>query len=194
MGKDAGKEVRAGLAARVALPVVAIAAMLALAAPASADRVTGGKTVLTPDDDTFELLADSSVGIEATGAAKENKNGYAFPIRGGNVKEGPRGSIEHRGGLAFFTEGGAGDKFSQFTAQIGKRKVKVFAKSDKSEIRFLDLDLDDARIGGSEGVNLNIKGEAELAKEAAKVLSADFDVPLRKGDDMGVLKIRAKVG
>jgi hypothetical protein len=175
--------------------LAALGAALALATPLSADPVTGGKSVLTPDHATFEGLADMSIGVDATGAAKFRRNGAKFPISGGDVREGPRGSIEHRGGMVFFKRGGPRVKVSKFTIEIGRNKTKLFAKSGRSELRFLDLDLSDATIGGSEGVNLRISGaEATLAKQAAEVLSDEFDFPFRKGIPIGDFNIRAQVG
>jgi hypothetical protein len=186
---------RARFAVRATVGLVAVGAALALATPLSADPVTGGKSVLTPDHATFEALADMSIGVDATGAAKFRRNGAKFPITGGDVREGPRGSIEHRGGLVFFKRGGPRVKVSKFTIEIGRSKTKLFARSGRSELRFLDLDLSEATIGGSEGVNLRIKGaEARLAKEAAEVLSDAFDFPFRKGIPVGNFNIRAQVG
>ena len=60
-------------------------------------------------------------------------------------------------------------KFTQFVVKIGKNKTKLFAKSEHSEVRFLDLDLSDATISGSAGTNLKIKGAAaNLAKPGAE--------------------------
>jgi hypothetical protein len=186
---------RARFAARATVGLVALMATLALATPLSADPVTGGKSVLMPDHATFEGLADMSIGVEATGAAKFRRNGAKFPITGGDVREGPRGSIEHRGGMAFLRRGGPRVKFSKFTIEIGRNKTKLFAKSGRSEVRFLDLDLSDATIGGSEGVNLRISGaEGTLAKQAAEVLTDVFDFPFRKGIPVGDFNIRAQVG
>jgi hypothetical protein len=191
----AGLTCRARLVKGVAAVVAAVLASMGFAAATGADPVIGGKTVLKPDRDTFEGLADMSIGVEATGAATFRRNGAKFPIKGGDVKGGPKGSIEHRGGLAFFTEGGPAVKFSKFTIRIGKRKVKLFAKSGRSEVRFLDLDLGDATIGGSEGVNLRIKGaDADLAKQGAEVLSEAFDFPFRKGIPVGVVNVKAQLG
>ena len=182
-----GKRLRAGLA-------VAVAASLVLVATTSADPVTGGKTVLKLDPATAEGFADMSIGISTTGAAKTGKNGLSFPISGGDLSAGPKGTIEHKGGLAFFTEGAGGVKFTAYTMQIGKNKTKLFAKSDHSEVRFLDLDLTDATIGGSAGVNLKVKGaEATLAKRGAEILTEVFDFPFRKGIPMGQVTIKASL-
>jgi hypothetical protein len=174
----------------------ALVGALALAAATSADPVTGGKTVLKLDQDTAEGFADMSIGIETTGAGKDGKNGLSWPIKGGDVNEGPKGSLEHRGGIAFFTEGGPGTKFSKFRIKIQSAdKAKLFAKSGNSEARFLDLNLKKATIGGSEGVNLKIKGaEAALAKQGAEVLTETFDFPFKKGIPMGTVTIKAAVG
>jgi hypothetical protein len=185
----------ARFAARATVGLIAVGAALVLATPLSADPVTGGRSVLTPDHATFEALADMSIGVDATGAAKFRRNGAKFPITGGDVRTGPRGSIEHRGGILFFKRGGPRVKVSKFTIEIGKNKTKLFAKSGRSELRFLDLDLSEATIGGSEGVDLTIKGaEATLAKEAAEVLSDVFNFPFRKGIPVGDFNIRAQVG
>lgn len=191
----AGLTSRARRVKAVSVAVAAVFVSMGLASATSAGPVIGGKTVLKPDRDTFEGLADMSIGVEATGAATFRRKGAQFPIKGGEVKGGPKGSIEHRGGLAFFTEGGPGVKFSKFAIRIGKRKVKLFAKSGRSEVRFLDLDLGDATIGGSEGVNLRIKGaDAGLAKQGAEVLSDVFDFPFRKGIPVGVVNVKARLG
>jgi hypothetical protein len=178
-----------------AVGVLAVAAALAGVVPSGADPVAGGKTVLKPDQDTFEALADMSIGVEATGAAKFGKNGAKFPISRGNIKKGPKGAIVHRGGLAFFTEGGPGLKLSKFFVKISEKKTKLFAKSGQAEVRFLDLDLSDATIGGSAGVNLTIKGAAAtLAKPAAEVMTDVFDFPFKKGIPIGTINVKAQIG
>ena len=79
--------------------------------------------------------------------------------------------------------------------RIGKNKTKLFARADHSELRFLDLDLSDATIGGSAGSTLKIKGaEATLAKPAAKLMSEVFDFPFRKGIPIGTINIKATLG
>jgi hypothetical protein len=178
----------------IALGVGLIAA--AVAAPtAGADPVTGGKTALHPDQDTFEGFADMSIAVGATGAARDGRNAVSFPIRGGDVSEGPKGSIEHTGGLVFDRNTSAGGtvKFTKFTIRIGASgKTKLFAKSEHSEVRFLDLDLKHATIGGSAGTDLKIKNaDASLAKQGAEVLSETFDFPFRKGIPIGTMTIKA---
>ena len=70
------------LSARTRLgSVVAIAAVAALipAAGAGADPVTGGKTVLKPDVDTFEGFADMNMSVGARGAARD-------AVKGANIR------------------------------------------------------------------------------------------------------------
>ena len=175
------------------VPMTLIVAALVVPA-AVADPVTGGKTVLKFDQATGEGFADMSIGIEPTGAAQSKKHGFNFPISGGDVKKGPKGTINHRGGLAFFTEGGPGVKFTKFQVKIGKNKTKLFAKSGGAQVRFIDLDLSDATIGGSAGTNLKIKGaDATLAKAGAQVLSETFNFPFRKGIPLGTVTVKAQL-
>ena len=167
--------------ALVIAPLVAFCAALILAPASLADTVTGGKTVLKFDQATGEGFADMSIGIQSTGAAKDGKHGFNFPIKGGNVKTGPKGLIDHRGGLAFFTEGGPGVKFTKFSVKIGKKKTKLFAKSGGAAVRFMDLDLSHADISGSAGTNLKDQGRRRepWARQGAEVLSETFDFPLQ---------------
>jgi hypothetical protein len=167
----------------------------ALVVPAAvADPVTGGTTKLKFDQATGEGFADMSIGIEPTGAAQSGKHGFKFPISGGDIKKGPKGTITHRGGLAFFTEGGPGVKFTKFQVKIGQNKTKLFAKSGGAVVRFIDLDLADATIGGSAGTNLKIKGaDATLAKAGAEVLSETFNFPFHKGIPLGTVTVKASL-
>ena len=182
---------------RIAMITGVVATALLVAPAAVADPVTGGKTVLKPDVDTFEGFADMSMSVGATGAARDAVKGVVFPIAGGDVDEDARSTIEHRGGLVFAqnTAGGEILKFSKFTVQIGASgKAKLFAKADRSGIRFLDLDLSDATVGGT-GSIVKIKGaEATLAKPAAKLMSETFDFPFRKGIPIGTINIKATLG
>ena len=176
---------------------IGLIAALGFAATAGADPVTGGKSVFKPEVATFEGFADMSISVGATGAAADKHRGVNFPISGGDVGAGPKGTIEHRGGLVFSrntAEGGV-VKFTQFVVKIGKNKTKLFAKSEHSAVRFLDLDLSDATISGSAGTNLKIKGaEASLAKAGAGVLTDTFAFPFRKGIPMGTMTIKASIG
>lgn len=173
---------------------VGLTVALVPVASSGASPVTDGKSVLHPDADTFEGLADMSLSVGATGAAKDGRRGVSFPIRSGDVDEGPGGTIEHRGGLVFSANPGAVVKFSAYTIKLGPNKAKLFAKSDHSEVRFLDLDLEDATISGRAGVRLKIKdAEATLAKPAAEVLSEAFDFPFRKGIPIGTMTVKASL-
>jgi hypothetical protein len=181
---------------KTALVTGVIAAALLVAPPAMAAEITGGKTVLKPDVDTFEGFADMSTSVGATGAAKDTKNGVVFPISGGDFANSGKASVLHRGGLVFSQNipGGQTLKFSKFTVQISaKGKGKVFAKSAQSEIRFLDLDLSDATLGGTSSI-VKIKGAAAtLAKPTAQLMSAEFDFPFRKGIPIGTMNIKASL-
>jgi hypothetical protein len=183
---------------RVAIAVgVGVIAVAVPAAGSSADAVTGGKTKLALDPATAEGLADIGIGITTTGSARTGQGSFKFPIKGGFVKEGPKGEIDHKGGLAFFSEGDTGTgsvKFTQFIVKIGANKAKLFAKSEHTAVRLLDLDLSSATIGGSTGVNLKIKNaDASLAKAGAGVLSDTFDFPFHKGTPVGLVTIKASL-
>lgn len=173
---------------------VGLAAAL-IPAAASAGQVTGGKTVLHPDQATFEGFADMSISVGATGAAVDGHRGVKFPITGGDVTDAPKGSIEHKGGLVFSrntAESGV-VKFTKFTVKISASgKAKLFAKSDHSEVRFIDLDLTDADVTATPGTKLRIKNAAAtLAKQGAAVLTDVFDFPFRKGIPIGLVTIKA---
>ena len=170
----------------------ALAAVLALATAAVADPVTGGKTKLALDPDTAEAFADMSIGIEPTGAAKFSQGFFKFPVKGGDLEDTGTGEIEHKGGLAFFTEGGPGVKFTQFVVKVGAGKAKVFAKSEHAAVRLLDIDLGDQ---SKRAFDFKIKdADTTLAKEGAQVLSETFDFPFKKGIDMGQTTIKVNVG
>jgi hypothetical protein len=184
---------KSAIAAAAALTAALILAPAA-GAGGAAGQVTGGKTVLKPDVDTFEGFADMSTSVGATGAARDAVKGVVFPISSGEVGDGPKGTILHRGGLVFAQNipGGEILKFSKFAVRIGNNKTKLFAKSGHSEVRFLDLDLSGANISGDPGGTLKIKGaEATLAKPAAELMSAAFDFPFRKGIPIGTMNIKA---
>ena len=79
-------------------------------------------------------------------------------------------------------------KFTKYMVRIGKNKTKLFARSDHSELRFLDLDLSDATIGGSAGSTLKIKGaDGDAGEAGGEVLSEIFDFPFRKGIPIGTI-------
>jgi hypothetical protein len=169
-----------------------VVASVTILATASAAPITGGKTVLKPDQDTFEALADMSIGVEPTGAAKLGNNGFKFPISGGKLSQSGKTVIDHRGGIAFFTEGGGSVKFSKLEAQAGANKVKVFAKSDHSEVRFLDVK--GGKVSGTD-TSLTVKGaKASLAKPGAAILSEVFDTDIQKGVPVGVFNVKATIG
>jgi hypothetical protein len=165
---------------------------LALAGPAGADPVTGGKSVLDPDVDTFEGFADMSISVGATGAARDTPKGVDFPVSGGNLRKNLKGQVPQHGGLVFSrntAEGGV-VKLSQFITVFDGTKAKVFAKSDHAAVRFLDLDLNAVSTNAT-GTRTTIhRAKATLAKQGADVLSDTFDFPFRKGIPMGKMTIK----
>jgi hypothetical protein len=178
---------------RTMAALAATAAALIVAPTAVADPVTGGKTLLKPDVDTFEGFADMSTSVGATGAAEDTTKGVVFPISGGDLDDDLSGTVEHRGGLVFSQNFAGGEvlKFSKFFVKLnGGNKAKVFAKSGDSEIRFLDLDLSAAAIDPGAAIQVNSK--ATLAKPAAELMSDVFDFPFRKGIPIGKVRIKAE--
>lgn len=180
-------------AARLAVLAVVAIASLALAGTTSADPVTGGKTKLKPDQDTFEAFADMSIAVDATGRADWTTTGAKFPITGGEVQVRNRinGLIDHGGGLEFSRDDGASVKFSKLSVTIVHDKLKVFAKSDHAAVRFLDID--PGPIAGTDSSLEMRNAKTTLAKEGAEVLSEAFDFPFRKGIPIGTLTIKAAV-
>ena len=167
----------------------ALAAGLALATAAVANPVSGGKTKLALDPDTAEGFADMSIGIEPTGAAKFAQGYLKFPVKGGELDDTGKGLILHKGGIAFFTEGGPGVKFTQFEIKVGNTKAKVFAKSEHAAVRLFDIDLSGQAVGRA--FDFRIKdADTTLAKEGAGVLSETFDFPFDKGIDMGQTTVK----
>jgi hypothetical protein len=173
---------------------VAVAGSLALVTSSSAEPVTGGNTLLKPDTGTFEGLADMSIGVDTTGAAKFGNKGAKFPVTGGIVGEAGKDTIEHKGGIAFFREGGASVKVSKLVIVLGNNKGKVFGKSDGAELTFLKLDLSESEGSGVPG-SIRIEGaQAALTKQSAAVLSEAFDADIQRGVPLGELDINALVG
>jgi hypothetical protein len=156
-------------------------------------NVDSGKTVLSPDIDTFEALSDYGVTVTAVEGAKENAHGLVFPITGGAVKApGPTGSIEHSGGVQFTSSSGAVLVLDNFFVKLGHGKAKLFATSGTDEYRFLNLDMSSAVISGSQGADLKIKNiDATLAKPAAKALTTFVGTPIDEGTEIGTLKVKA---
>ena len=185
---------RAGFAParRIVFAAATVVASVTILATASAAPITSGKTVIKPDQDTFEALADMSIGVEPTGAAKFGHNGFKFPVSGGKTGgQSGKTIIDHRGGIAFFTEGGPSVKFSKLEIQAGN-KVKVFAKSNHAAVRFLDIK--GGQVSGTD-TSLTVKGsKVTLAKAGAGVLSETFDADIQKGVPIGTGNLKATVG
>jgi hypothetical protein len=182
----------------IAAAAAGAALLVAPAAAAPTTQVTGGKTVLKPDQATFEGFADMSISVGTTGSASDNVHGVTLPITAGEIDEsGPSGGILHRGGIVFSqnTPGGATLKFSKLLLRISHSgKAKLFAtKNGEKPLRFLDVDLSDADFDGLEGVSLVIKhADATLAKPAAELMSEEFDFPFEKGIPVGELTTKAE--
>ncbi|MDX6582057.1 MAG: hypothetical protein QOI10_1241 [Solirubrobacterales bacterium] len=183
------------LPAGVALALAASLAAVATTSAAPPASVTGGKVVLKLDPATAEGFADMSIGIETTGVGKDGKRGFSWPISdgAGGLSPGPRGSVLSYGGLAFFTEGGPGTKFSKFGTRFGTNKTQLYAKSEGGGGRFLNLDLSEATVSqGASGLKVK-DAPATLTRAGAAVLSDTFDFPFHKGLSMGTVTIRATV-
>jgi len=188
------KSKRARIAAGVTAMAVAAGVSLALVAASSAEPVNGGKTVLMPNQETFEALSDVGINIDTTGAAKFGGKGIKFPVSGGIVGEAGKDTIEHKGGLLLSRDEGEAVKLSKLVVVLGDEKGKVFARSDHAELAFLKLDLSDADQSGVPG-SISIKGaDASLTKQSAAVLSEVFGENIRRGFAVGELNIEALVG
>jgi Htaa len=156
--------------------------------------VVSGKSVLSPDIDTFEALNDYGITVTPVEGAKANNKGLVFPITGGVVKApGPTGTIEHSGGLQFTNSSGATLVVDDFLVKLTHEKGKLFVTSGTDAFRFLTLDLSNATISGQQGADLKIKNlDATLAKPGAKALSAFVGTPIDKGTEIGTLKVKAQ--
>jgi hypothetical protein len=195
-----GGQVTQAIKLRSALVVsVVLVLSLALAGIAGAKAskanfdIVGGKSVLSPDVDTFEALSDYGVTVTPVEGAKENNKGVVFPIEGGEVSSNVTGTIEHSGGLQFTNASGATLVVDDFLVKLGKSKGKLFVTSGTDAFRFLNLDISESRISGEQGGALNIKNiEALLAKPAAKALTTFVGTPIDKGTPIGELKVKAQ--
>jgi hypothetical protein len=157
--------------------------------------VTSGKSVLAPDVDMFEALSDYGVTATPVEGAKANNHGFVFEITGGEVKApGPTGSIEHSGGINFTNaNSGATITFDDFLIKLGHSKAKLFATTGTDAVRFLNLDLSNATVSGSQGADLKIKNlDATLAKPATQLLSDVVGVEINKNAAIGTLKVKAQ--
>jgi len=176
---------------------VALVLSLALVAVAQAKRadfdVTGGKSVLSPDIDTFEALNDYGITVTPVEGAKSNNHGFVLPITGGVVRDnGPTGTVEHKGGIAFTNSSGASLVFDDFLLKFSHNKGKVFVTSGTDAFRFLTLDLSGASFSGYPDA-LNVKNlDATLAKPAAKALTSFVGTDIHKGTPTGTFKIKGK--
>jgi hypothetical protein len=182
---------------RTLIASVALVLSLSLVAVAQAKRdsfdLVGGKSVLSPDVDTFEALSDYGITVTPVEGAKANNHGLVFPITGGVVQNnGPTGTIEHSGGIQFTNSSGAALVFDDFLLKISHNKGKLFATSGTDAFRFLNVDLSGATFSGYPD-NLNIKNlGATLAKPAAKALTSFVGTDIDKGTAIGSLKVKSE--
>jgi hypothetical protein len=183
---------------RIAL-CVALVLSLALAGIATANGkranydVISGKTVLSPDVDTFEALSDYGITVTAVEGAKSNNHGLVFPVVRGEVTDQVIGTIEHSGGVQFTNANtGATVTLDDFLIKFGNAKTKLFATSGTDAFRFLNLDMSGSSFGGHPGGALKIHNvDASLAKPAAKVLTELVGTEISKGTPIGTLKVKA---
>jgi hypothetical protein len=173
---------------------------LALAGIATANNkranydVISGKTVLSPDTDTFEALSDYGVTVTPVEGAKGNNHGLVFPIVRGEVSDQVVGTIEHSGGVQFTNANtGATLVLDDFLIKFGNSKTKLFATSGTDAYRFLNLDMSGSSFGGHPGGALKIHDiQASLAKPAAKALTELVGTDINKDTPIGTLKVKAQ--
>ena len=177
---------------RIVAVAVAATASLALAATTSADGVSGGKTKLKPDQDTFEGFADMSISVDATGRAEWTDTGAKFPVIGGDFTPGRGGIIGHAGGLLFTrSTDGASAKFSKPAILVRGHRMHLFAQSDHEPVKLLKLD---GEVAGTDTSVLIKNAEATLSRQGAQVLSQAFDFPFHKGIPFGTTTTKAQLG
>jgi hypothetical protein len=179
---------------------VALVLSLSLAGIATANGkradfdIVSGKTVLSPDVDTFEALSDYGITVTPVEGAKSNNHGLVFPIVQGEVTDQVIGTIEHSGGVQFTNANtGATVVLDDFLLKLGSSKAKLFATSGTDAFRFLTIDMSGASFGGHPGGALKISGiDGTLAKPAAKVLTELAGTEINKGTPIGALKVKAQ--
>jgi hypothetical protein len=179
------------------------AALLAVFAPgvngATGEPVTGGKTVLKTDPEALRNLGERGVTAGIIPGAASVAGGVRFPIDGGELREGPRGTVEHAGGLSFRRsaqpEKSATLELTDFTIRFGAARAKLYAASAGSEVRFFDLDLSNAAPPRNSDNPLRLKHiEATLAGPAAKLMTEELGVAFHKGDPAGNLNLKPLTG
>lgn len=183
---DSSKSMRTGMVRGVVAVAALIAATFAFSALATAGAKTLGTTTLKPDVPTFETLAGLGVEVTPTGKAEAAANGIGFPITKVKLKENLTGTINHKGGLLFASET-AEVEVKNFEVKLGKEKGKLFAEAGGAELRLLDLDLSNIKVG--QGGNSVRKIRAFLARPGAEALTATFGAPIEKGTPIGEVKV-----
>jgi ribosomal protein L18E len=80
---------------------LAVALALALSAIASAARITGGSTTITPSAAATKLLSDNGITVAALRPATLANGAATFPIRRGHIRlKAMRGFVRHKGGIS----------------------------------------------------------------------------------------------
>ena len=171
----------------------AVAAMLVLAAPASAAEISGGTTTLKLDSGTAKALTGAGVSVAPIKPAKAGKRGIAFKITGGEADPASlAGTINHSGGLRF-KAGSTAVRLTKFRVKVGKRS-SLSALLGGKRVTILSLSTKKAKASRPGGFNTTVSGvRATLTRGAARALNRAFGVSLfRKGTKIGTAKVAAK--
>jgi hypothetical protein len=109
--------------------VTALAAVLAvaLAAVASAAKVTGGTTTITASAAAAKVLTDNGIAVKALAPATQSGRTFTFPIAGGHINSKLRGVIRHRGGIALSNAAGRKVSLRRLTIVATKRGAALWA-------------------------------------------------------------------
>jgi hypothetical protein len=154
--------------------------------------VTGGRTVLRASPAALHNLRERGVGVGATGDGMLVGGGVRLPIAGGDLREGPLGTVEHDGGLVF-TSAPGNLALTDLEVRIGTRKGKVFAIADGARVRFFDLDLSLVTHPSVENPFRIKHVAATLAHPAAVLMTEELGARFRRGDPGGHLDIKPLV-
>lgn len=184
---------------RLPLVIIAlVAAALAFTGPAYASSskaldLDSGRTVLTVDKGTLEVLTKNKVSVKAVKGASASGRSFSFKIVDGEVdKKTAAGKIEHSGGLKF-KQGGDEVGVQDFIIDTKKKVLTAKVSGTSTRIPLLDLDLSDADIDSSSSKIVVSNVKASLTADAAKALNAAFDTSLFKGGlKIGVAKVTAR--
>ena len=145
--------------------------------------VTGGKTLLTLDSGTADVLTDAGVSIRATGPAigPAGSTVFAFPIVGGEVnKKQLSGKIVHPGGLAI-TAGGTTLVVKRFVIDLDSGFLTAKVAGACVRIPLLRLGAVTGGVQASQGVLVLRDVNVSLTGTAAGALNQTFDTDLFTG-------------